>query len=86
MKKTTFAASIAAASTALLLAASPLAASAHVRVDPGTATPGSYTNLTFKVPTESATAGTVSSTAARSRRAAAPTCATASRCSRSPWS
>ena len=59
MKKTTFAASIAAASTALLLAASPLAASAHVRVDPGTATPGSYTNLTFKVPTESATAGTV---------------------------
>jgi len=59
MKKTTFAASIATASTALLLLASPLAASAHVHVDPGTATPGSYTNLTFKVPTESATAGTV---------------------------
>lgn len=59
MKKTTFAASVAAASTALLLLASPLAASAHVRVDPGQATPGSYTDLTFKVPTESATAGTV---------------------------
>ncbi|WP_285114712.1 YcnI family protein [Leifsonia sp. fls2-241-R2A-40a] len=59
MKKTTFAASVAAASTALLLAAAPLAASAHVHVDPDSAAPGSYTNLTFKVPTESATAGTV---------------------------
>lgn len=59
MKKTTFAASVAAASTALLLLAAPLAASAHVHVDPDQATPGSYTNLTFKVPTESATAGTV---------------------------
>ena len=59
MKKTMFAASVAAASTALLLLASPLAASAHVRVDPGQAKPGSYTDLTFKVPTESATAGTV---------------------------
>ena len=59
MKKTTLAASVAATSTALLLLAAPLAAQAHVRVDPGHATPGSYTNLTFKVPTESATAGTV---------------------------
>jgi len=59
MKKTTFAASVAAASTALLLLGAPLAASAHVHVDPDQATPGSYTNLTFKVPTESATAGTV---------------------------
>ncbi|MGN7799988.1 YcnI family copper-binding membrane protein [Leifsonia sp. 22587] len=59
MKKSTFAASAAAASTALLLLASPLAASAHVHVDPDQASPGSYTNLTFKVPTESATAGTV---------------------------
>ncbi|MGO4534975.1 YcnI family copper-binding membrane protein [Leifsonia sp. 2MCAF36] len=59
MKKTTFAASIATTSAALLLLASPLAATAHVRVDPGTATPGSYTTLTFRVPTESATAGTV---------------------------
>lgn len=59
MKKSTFAASIAAASTALLLLGAPLAASAHVHVDPDQASPGSYTNLTFKVPTESATAGTV---------------------------
>ncbi|WP_431219643.1 YcnI family protein [Leifsonia xyli] len=59
MKKSTFAASVAAASTALLLAGAPLAASAHVHVDPDRATPGSYTDLTFKVPTESATAGTV---------------------------
>lgn len=59
MKKTTFAASIAAASTAFLLLGAPLAASAHVRVDPDQAAPGSYTTLTFRVPTESATAGTV---------------------------
>jgi uncharacterized protein YcnI len=59
MKKAPFAASVAAASAALLLLGAPLAASAHVRVDPGQAAPGSYTNLTFKVPTESATAGTV---------------------------
>jgi len=59
MKKTTFAASIAAASTALLLLGAPLAADAHVRVDPDQAAPGSYATLTFKVPTESATAGTV---------------------------
>ena len=59
MKKSTFAASVAAASTALLLLSAPLAASAHVHVDPDQATPGSYTDLTFKVPTESATAGTV---------------------------
>lgn len=59
MKKSTFAASVAAASTALLLLGAPLAASAHVHVDPDHADPGSYTNLTFKVPTESATAGTV---------------------------
>ncbi|UAJ79609.1 YcnI family protein [Leifsonia sp. ZF2019] len=59
MKKTTFAASIAATTTALLLLAAPLAASAHVHVTPDSATPGSYATLTFKVPTESATAGTV---------------------------
>ncbi|MFF1571645.1 YcnI family protein [Leifsonia sp. NPDC058292] len=59
MKKTTFAASIAAGATAMLLIAAPLAASAHVRVDPGQAAAGGYTTLTFKVPTESATAGTV---------------------------
>ena len=59
MKKSTFAASVAAGTTALLLLAAPLAASAHVRVDPGQAAAGSYATLTFKVPTESATAGTV---------------------------
>jgi len=46
------------AATALALAG-PLAASAHVRVDPDQATAGSYSVLTFRVPTESATAGTV---------------------------
>jgi uncharacterized protein YcnI len=44
---------------ALLALAAPLTASAHVRVDPGQADPGSYATLTFKVPNESATAGTV---------------------------
>jgi uncharacterized protein YcnI len=34
-------------------------ASAHVTVNPNTATPGSYAKLTFRVPTESATATTV---------------------------
>lgn len=46
------------AAVALALVA-PLAASAHVRVNPDQATAGSYATLTFKVPTESATAGTV---------------------------
>lgn len=50
------AASVAAIALAL---ASPLAASAHVTVGPDQAAPGSYATLTFKVPTESATAGTV---------------------------
>jgi len=50
------AASIAAVALAL---ASPLAASAHVTVGPNQAAPGSYPTLTFKVPTESASAGTV---------------------------
>jgi uncharacterized protein YcnI len=59
MKKTTFAVSLAAGTTALLLLAAPLGASAHVRVDPGQAAAGSYSTLSFKVPTESATAGTV---------------------------
>lgn len=46
------------AASALALAA-PLAASAHVRVDPDQASAGSYSVLTFRVPTESASAGTV---------------------------
>lgn len=49
----------AAITTAALVVAAPLAASAHVHVDPGQAAPGSYATLTFMVPTESATAGTV---------------------------
>jgi len=50
------AATVVAAALALSF---PLAASAHVRVNPDQAQPGSYATLTFKVPTESATAGTV---------------------------
>jgi uncharacterized protein YcnI len=50
------AATVAAVALALSF---PLAASAHVRVNPDQAQPGSYATLTFKVPTESATAGTV---------------------------
>ncbi len=37
----------------------PLAASAHVTVNPGTADPGSYTQVQFRVPNESETAETV---------------------------
>lgn len=50
---------IAAVAAVGLALAAPLAASAHVRVDPDSAAVGSYATLTFKVPTESATAGTV---------------------------
>lgn len=45
-----------------LAVAMPLAASAHVRVSPDQAAAGSYSTLTFKVPTESATATTTSVT------------------------
>ncbi|WP_022882113.1 YcnI family copper-binding membrane protein [Gryllotalpicola ginsengisoli] len=45
------------AGAALALAA-PLAASAHVRISPDTAEAGGYTYVTFRVPTESATAST----------------------------
>lgn len=48
----------AAAGLALALGV-PLAASAHVTVNPNTATPGSYATVNFRVPTESATASTV---------------------------
>jgi uncharacterized protein YcnI len=41
-----------------LAVAMPLAASAHVTVTPYTATPGSYSLITFKVPNESGTATT----------------------------
>lgn len=42
----------------LLALAVPLSASAHVTIDPGQATPGSYTVVTVKVPNESETAST----------------------------
>ncbi len=42
----------------LLAGLIPAGAQAHVRVTPNTAAPGSYPTLTFKVPTESATAST----------------------------
>jgi uncharacterized protein YcnI len=47
-----------AAGAALALAA-PLAASAHVRIDPDRATAGGYSYVSFRVPTESATASTI---------------------------
>ncbi|MFD3445004.1 YcnI family protein [Microbacteriaceae bacterium 4G12] len=50
--------SLAGAAGLLLALSAPLAASAHVTVDPGSAEPGSYTVLTVKVPNESATAAT----------------------------
>ncbi len=50
---------VAAVALALVLAA-PLAASAHVHVDPENAEPGEYALLTFRVPNESATAATTS--------------------------
>lgn len=50
--------SIALATGALLAVAVPLSASAHVTITPNTAPPSSYSVITFKVPTESATAVT----------------------------
>jgi uncharacterized protein YcnI len=49
---------LAGAAGLLLALSAPLAASAHVTIDPGNAEPGSYTVLTVKVPNESATAST----------------------------
>ncbi|MFD1715943.1 YcnI family protein [Amnibacterium flavum] len=43
----------------VLALAAPLAASAHVSVSPDQAEPGSYSLLTFRVPNESETAGTI---------------------------
>lgn len=45
--------------TAALLVATPLVADAHVRVIPDTTASGAYSKLTFRVPNESPTAGTV---------------------------
>jgi len=49
---------IAIAAGAALAIAVPLAASAHVSINPNAAAAGAYTVITFKVPTESATATT----------------------------
>lgn len=49
-----------AATVAVLLTVAASTAFAHVTVNPKTATAGSYTALTFRVPTESDTASTVS--------------------------
>lgn len=58
-RRTIMTATAAALAAVALAIAAPLSASAHVRVDPDQASPGGYTVLTFRVPTESATAGTV---------------------------
>lgn len=57
-KRTFITTSIAAGAGALLAIAAPLAASAHVEVTPNTAAAGSYADITFRVPNESATATT----------------------------
>lgn len=50
--------SLAGITGTLLAVGIPIAASAHVRIDPADAEPGSYTILTVRVPNESATAST----------------------------
>lgn len=52
-------AAAALAAGGVLAVAAPLAASAHVRISPDTAAPGGYSYVSFRVPTESATASTV---------------------------
>jgi uncharacterized protein YcnI len=56
MRKSTL--PVAVGAGVLLAVAAPLAASAHVTVDPGSAEPGSYALITVKVPNESDTAET----------------------------
>ncbi|NYJ74684.1 YcnI family protein [Allobranchiibius huperziae] len=58
VRRTTARTAAAGAATLLAVLAPAAAAQAHVRVTPTTAAPGSYATLTFKVPTESATAST----------------------------
>ena len=55
-KRTTL--SIAGVAGLFIAAAAPLAASAHVTINPDSAEPGSYSLISVKVPNESATAGT----------------------------
>jgi uncharacterized protein YcnI len=49
---------LAVAAAALLTIAAPLSASAHVSLEENTATPGTFTTLTFRVPNETAAAST----------------------------
>jgi uncharacterized protein YcnI len=57
-KRTLITTTLAVGAGALLAIAAPLAASAHVEVTPNTAAAGTYADITFRVPTESATATT----------------------------
>jgi uncharacterized protein YcnI len=57
-ERSIYKAATALAAGLLLALAAPLAASAHVTVGPNQATAGSFTLISFKVPTESATAVT----------------------------
>ncbi len=50
---------LAAGASLVLALAAPLSASAHVSVTPAEAEPGSFTQLTFRVPNERADSGTV---------------------------
>ena len=59
-RRTAGRAAVVLGTAAALALAAPLAASAHVHVEPGEATAGGWTVLTFRVPNESATAGTTS--------------------------
>src|ERR1700709_1686648 len=52
-------AAAALAAVAILVLGAPLAADAHVKVSPNTANAGDDIALTFRVPNESASAGTV---------------------------
>jgi uncharacterized protein YcnI len=58
MKRSTIGVPAAIGAGILLAVAAPLSASAHVTIDPGQATAGSYTVVTVKVPNESDTAST----------------------------
>ena len=58
MKKSLFTSATALIAGAVIALAAPLAASAHVGIDPNQSDPGTYPLITFKVPTESATATT----------------------------
>lgn len=57
-KRTLITSTIAVGAGTLLAIAEPLAASAHVEVTPNTAAAGTYADITFRVPTESASATT----------------------------